>query len=202
MDLALLASSEFPMTDVYDRSLRRIIETRINPNLSATGKGPSINTVCRVLDMLSVCDLRCQSPSDRSILIFAICRLLLDRLSTCSIHQRASVAISNVNMTYPILNASSLSRRSVIVEFSRLFPLISDSILALRLCIECFRLSPITSSCILSLISILFIHISERAECEPADLWKKRCPDDAILDTQVRTLIRRLEMDKSYANLL
>ncbi|KIH57301.1 hypothetical protein ANCDUO_12509 [Ancylostoma duodenale] len=122
--------------------------------------------VCRVLDLLTVCDLRSQSPVDRSILIFVICRLLLDKNTCCAIHNKASLAIEN------ILNASSLTKRAALVEFSNIFSLISDDLTNLKLCHDCVRLSMVDPSCCLSLLSSLLIHISERAECEPANLDK------------------------------
>ncbi|ETN86561.1 hypothetical protein NECAME_16261, partial [Necator americanus] len=122
--------------------------------------------VCRVLELLSVCDLRSQSPVDRSILIFVICRLILDKNSCCTMHHKASLAIEN------ILNASSLTTRATLVEFSNIFSLISDDLPNLKLCHDCLRLSFLDPSCCLSLFSSLLIHLSERAECEPANLDK------------------------------
>lgn len=120
--------------------------------------------VCRVLDLLSVCDLRSQQPVDRSILMFAICRILLDVNSCCSIQYRSSLAIEN------ILNASSLTKRATLVEFSNIFPLISDDLKNLQLCQEVVRLTNVDPSACLSLYSALLIHLSERAECEPSQL--------------------------------
>ncbi|CAJ0597358.1 unnamed protein product [Cylicocyclus nassatus] len=124
----------------------------------------AIYQLCRVLDLLAVCDLRAQSPVDRSILIFVICRLILDKNSCCTTQTKASLAIGN------ILNASSLTKRATLIEFSNIFSLISDDLLNLDLCHQCVRLSMVDPSCCLALFSSLLIHLSERAECEPADL--------------------------------
>ncbi|KJH46432.1 basic region leucine zipper [Dictyocaulus viviparus] len=122
--------------------------------------------LCRVLDVFSVCDLRSQAPVDRSILIFAICRLLLDKNTCCAIQYRASLAIDN------ILNASSVTKRITLVELSSIFPLISDDLVNLQLCHEIIRLSNIGPECCLSLFSSTLIHISERAECAPSNVDK------------------------------
>ncbi|EYC02715.1 hypothetical protein Y032_0098g3089 [Ancylostoma ceylanicum] len=220
MDMVLMSSRSFLMNDVFNRTLRSIVQARRNTTSEHSGVGPAMHVclawlchaaqcsvsdvvpggeifphadryirerleqaklpvlpenertelaifqVCRVLDLLTVCDLRSQSPVDRSILIFVICRLLLDRNTCCAIHNKASLAIEN------ILNASSLTKRAALVEFSNIFSLISDDLTNLKLCHDCIRLSMVDPSCCLSLLSSLLIHISERAECEPANLEK------------------------------
>ncbi|KAK6745765.1 hypothetical protein RB195_012091 [Necator americanus] len=154
----------FPHAESY---IRERLEQRKLPTVPESERTElAVLQVCRVLELLSVCDLRSQSPVDRSILIFVICRLILDKNSCCTMHHKASLAIEN------ILNASSLTTRATLVEFSNIFSLISDDLPNLKLCHDCVRLSFLDPSCCLSLFSSLLIHLSERAECEPANLDK------------------------------
>ncbi|KAE9412653.1 hypothetical protein Angca_001380, partial [Angiostrongylus cantonensis] len=161
-------SSIVPGGEVFPRAERYIHERLEQANLPEVSENDRIELaifqLCRVLDVLSVCDLRSQTPVDRSILIFAICRLILDRNTCCALQYRASLAIEN------ILNASGLTKHITLVEFSSIFPLISDDLVNLQLCHEIIRLSNVDPTCCLSLFSSTLIHLSERAECEPSDL--------------------------------
>uniref|UniRef100_A0A0K0D243 Uncharacterized protein n=1 Tax=Angiostrongylus cantonensis TaxID=6313 RepID=A0A0K0D243_ANGCA len=164
-------SSIVPGGEVFPRAERYIHERLEQANLPEVSENDRIELaifqLCRVLDVLSVCDLRSQTPVDRSILIFAICRLILDRNTCCALQYRASLAIEN------ILNASGLTKHITLVEFSSIFPLISDDLVNLQLCHEIIRLSNVDPTCCLSLFSSTLIHLSERAECEPSDLARR-----------------------------
>ncbi|VDM71212.1 unnamed protein product [Strongylus vulgaris] len=111
----------FPDAERYIRE--RLEQSRLPLVLDSDRAELAVFQLCRVLDLLAVCDLRSQSPVDRSILIFVICRLLLDKNSCCAVQNRASLAIEN------ILNASSLTKRATLVEFSNIFSLISGTCL-------------------------------------------------------------------------
>ncbi|WKY02982.1 hypothetical protein Q1695_016351 [Nippostrongylus brasiliensis] len=239
MDFVLMASAQYPLTDVFDRVIRNIVQKRREVSSDKFGVGPAIHVclawlchaaqcsmgdmvpggevfphaesyihrrltktelpevpeeervelailqVCRVLDLLTVCDLRSQSPVDRSILAFAICRLLLDANSCCAMQYRGSRALEN------ILNASSLSKRATLVEFSNIFPLLSDDVKNLQLCHEIIRESNADPSACLSLCSSTLIHLSERAECEPSEL--ESLSDIDFVDSHLAVIVDVLE---------
>ncbi|KAJ1354485.1 hypothetical protein KIN20_011451 [Parelaphostrongylus tenuis] len=161
-------SSVVPGGEVFPRAERYIHDRLEQATLPEVDENDRIELAIfqlyRVLDVLSVCDLRSLTPVDRSILIFAICRLVLDRNTCCGVQYRSSLAIEN------IMNASALTKHATLTEFSSIFPLISDDLVNLQLCHEIIRLSNVDPTCCLSLFSSTLIHISERAECEPSNL--------------------------------
>ncbi|VDL85684.1 unnamed protein product [Nippostrongylus brasiliensis] len=83
----------FPHAESYIH--RRLTKTELPEVPEEERVELAILQVCRVLDLLTVCDLRSQSPVDRSILAFAICRLLLDANSCCAMQYRGSRALEN-----------------------------------------------------------------------------------------------------------
>ncbi|VDL83314.1 unnamed protein product [Nippostrongylus brasiliensis] len=173
----------FPHAESYIH--RRLTKTELPEVPEGERVELAVLQVCRVLDLLTVCDLRSQSPVDRSILAFAICRLLLDANSCCAMQYRGSRALEN------ILNASSLSKRTTLVEFSNIFPLLSDDVKNLQLCHEIIRESNADPSACLSLCSSTLIHLSERAECEPSEL--ESLSDIDFVDSHLAVIVDVLE---------
>ncbi|CAI4231431.1 unnamed protein product [Auanema sp. JU1783] len=134
----------------------------------------AICQISRVFEFISVCNLCNQSTEDRAILLFSVSRIILDKSMEAHIQFKAIDVIAN------IINANSLNRRSVIVDFSRLFCLLSDDFCALRFVFECFRLAPIPPYALLCLVGTAFISASERAECEPD--FNEAMTDDELID--------------------
>ncbi|KAK6034456.1 hypothetical protein COOONC_28036 [Cooperia oncophora] len=89
-----------PRGEVFPHADRYIHERLKQEDLSTVPQDDRVDLaifqICRVLELLSVFDLRSQSAVDRSILIYAICRLALDKSSCCTMQHRASIAIENV----------------------------------------------------------------------------------------------------------